>query len=1000
MRWIGQITYDEVAYFREDVIIEAGNKLGIGTASPGFALDIKTSTSDDGISLSATSGRKGIEMLLDSGTNGGGDIKMYTGSSILTNRITAQGSSFINGGNVGIGTTSPSYPFSLENSGTGLISRIYNTNSNGQGLLIRAGATSSATRAFQVASSNDTKIMTVNSNSRVGIGTTNPASSLHVAGTVQVGVDDTGHDVKFFGATAGSYMLWDESQDRLRLTDDTYLTIGDNDDVIFFHNGSNSYLLNDTGDFYVANRANDKDIIFQSDDGSGGVTEYFRLDGAGTPTIETSVQTNYLATVNLDDNIKLKVGTGNDMEIYHDGSNSYVSHIGTGSLVIQNRQLDQDIILKSDDGSGGETAYLTLDGSAGYTTVQKKIRLDDSVILAIGTGQDLTVQHDGNNTYLNNITGDFYISQKTADKDLILRCDDGSGGETAYLTLDGSSTRIEVAKNMRLADNVSLLVGGSSDLYLKHDGSNSYISQGGTGNLYIQQNTADADLVLQCDDGSGGTTAYLTLDGSASQVLSNVTLKSIPPNANTHSLILGRADTGNVWNVNHAGSDFRLYNTAGSGSDILFGVHSGGQVVANKVGIGVATPASLLHVAGTVQVGVDDTGHDVTFYGDTAGKKMLWQSSTNQLKLSDNVYLSLGDSGDLYARHTGGYGDISNNTGYFYIRNNANDSDIAFQADDGAGGTTTYFSLDGSAATHDGSATTSLHTVWPDNSRIVMGTGSDFYMRHSGSEFLMSNATGTMAFYQQANDGDMKFYCDDGSGGNAVYLTLDGSATRTNVHKNLRFDDNIGAVFGSGAALKLHSDGSNGLIDNFQGNLIIRQQVDDADIIFQSDNGSGGVETYFFLDGSLGRTVFPDNSRLVFGSSSDFDMRHYPSNGMFMNNMSDNLVISNYADDKDIILQSDNGSGGVTPYLTLDGSAGHTVANKEINFADSIRASFGALANGDMALFHDGTNSYINNYTNDLYIRNNADDKDIILPIRRRVWWSCYLPLLRRMVVL
>ena len=36
-------------------------------------------------------------------------------------------------------------------------------------------------------------------------------------GTVTVGVDDTGKDVKFFGASAGAYMEWDESADQLRL---------------------------------------------------------------------------------------------------------------------------------------------------------------------------------------------------------------------------------------------------------------------------------------------------------------------------------------------------------------------------------------------------------------------------------------------------------------------------------------------------------------------------------------------------------------------------------------------------------------------------------------------------------------------------------------------------------------------------------------------------------------------------------------------------------------
>jgi hypothetical protein len=42
-------------------------------------------------------------------------------------------------------------------------------------------------------------------------------SALQCTATLTVGVDDTGHDVKFFGATASSYMLWDESADDLNL---------------------------------------------------------------------------------------------------------------------------------------------------------------------------------------------------------------------------------------------------------------------------------------------------------------------------------------------------------------------------------------------------------------------------------------------------------------------------------------------------------------------------------------------------------------------------------------------------------------------------------------------------------------------------------------------------------------------------------------------------------------------------------------------------------------
>ena len=40
-------------------------------------------------------------------------------------------------------------------------------------------------------------------------------SALQQTGTITVGVDDTGHDVKFFGASAGAFMLYDQSEDQL-----------------------------------------------------------------------------------------------------------------------------------------------------------------------------------------------------------------------------------------------------------------------------------------------------------------------------------------------------------------------------------------------------------------------------------------------------------------------------------------------------------------------------------------------------------------------------------------------------------------------------------------------------------------------------------------------------------------------------------------------------------------------------------------------------------------
>jgi hypothetical protein len=48
-----------------------------------------------------------------------------------------------------------------------------------------------------------------------GSGTSGWDTSPTFKGAVTIGVDDTGHDFKAFGATSGSYMLWDESADAL-----------------------------------------------------------------------------------------------------------------------------------------------------------------------------------------------------------------------------------------------------------------------------------------------------------------------------------------------------------------------------------------------------------------------------------------------------------------------------------------------------------------------------------------------------------------------------------------------------------------------------------------------------------------------------------------------------------------------------------------------------------------------------------------------------------------
>ena len=112
----------------------------------------------------------------------------------------------------------------------------------------------------------------------------------------------------------------------IKLGDNIYIRLGDatNGDLHLHHNGTNSYIQNDVGHFYIKNRANDADIVFQSDDGSGGVATYYTIDGGNEANL-------FSKNVKLSDNVELRIGSSNDLKIYHNATNSYIKNI-TGDL--------------------------------------------------------------------------------------------------------------------------------------------------------------------------------------------------------------------------------------------------------------------------------------------------------------------------------------------------------------------------------------------------------------------------------------------------------------------------------------------------------------------------------------------------------------------------------------------------------------------------------------------------------------------------------------------
>jgi hypothetical protein len=86
-------------------------------------------------------------------------------------------------------------------------------------------------------------------------------------------------------------------------------------------------------------------------------------------------------------------------------------------------------------------------------------------------------------------------------------------------------------------DQVSAKWGAGNDLTIQHNATNSAIANS-VGNLYISNHADDKDIIFECDNGSGASVSYLTLDGSTTDAYfsnpGNVGIGTTNPTAKLH----------------------------------------------------------------------------------------------------------------------------------------------------------------------------------------------------------------------------------------------------------------------------------------------------------------------------------------------------------------------------------------------------------------------------------------------------------------------------------
>jgi cytoskeletal protein CcmA (bactofilin family) len=406
-------------------------------------------------------------------------------------------------------------------------------------------------------------------------------AATQIDATVTVGVDDTGYDVKFFGATAGAYMLWDESADDLILGGAGGLVVAGNVDFngdLDVDGTTNLDVVDIDGAVDMASTLAVGGVVTAN---AGVVVDTITIDGS-TITSSSSLILDIVGnlTINVDGTVvSLSDDTVNFGQFYNSGAGDFNIYAPTS---------DKDIVFKGNDGGTTITA-LTLDMSAaGAATFNSSITIPDYIYhtsdantyfgfqggdqFELETGGANRMSVVGSETVFNDDGGDkdFRVASDTNTHALFV---DGADGNVSFGTSDG-------------VGGIQILSSGSTSDITLYGASASF-----GGRIFFGDSSDRSSIQGGYDSGGGGYLKLFT-DTAGGTNLERVYLDNeggfvVTPTANGHA----------VFNEGGIDADFRVESA--TTVNALFVQGSDGNV-----GIGTGSPAALLHVAKSADGGV------------------------------------------------------------------------------------------------------------------------------------------------------------------------------------------------------------------------------------------------------------------------------------------------------------------------------------------------------------------------------------------------------------
>jgi len=308
------------------------------------------------------------------------------------------------------------------------------------------------------------------------------------------------------------------------------------------------------------------------------------------------VGTNPGVDVTFADDRKAIFGAGSDLQIYHDGSASYISDQGTGNLKllagsfrVRNSADTENIMQGNENG----TVSLYYDNSVKFATTSTGIDVTGTV-----TADGLTVQGASDSTLLVEATGG-------NDASLFLT-EAGTGNVGAQFVYDG----------------------GDNELYLKV-GNNTDINR-----LSVSRDTGDISFY-----DSAGTTAKLFWDASAE----SLGIGTASPDA---KLEVAGSTNDDLFNLTGAGTNFELRATSGNGATPNSSVY---RLALDYLGT---------YTNGFIDFYRGGAGNDGYLAFGSAGTEAMRITSGGILEFNNNAVISVNDTAD--SMYFGGGGTVPN----------------------------------------------------------------------------------------------------------------------------------------------------------------------------------------------------------------------------------------------------------------------------------------------------------------------------------------------------